>query len=71
MARRKSPEMVTLRVPRKDWEVLLSTLTLDSRSIAFDPELRRRIREALKGVREAGGPYRQHSRTGQPDPRKP
>ena len=50
-------EMVTIRVPRDDWALLLETLTLDSRSGAFDPELRHRIREALQHVRQEGEPY--------------
>ena len=53
----RKKEMVTLRVPGKDWALLLETLTLDSRSRAFDPELRRRIRDALKHVRQVDEPW--------------
>ena len=56
MSSRKQ-EMVTIRVPRDDWALLLETLTLDSRSGAFDPELRRRIRDALKQVRQVDEPW--------------
>jgi len=53
----KKKEMVTIRVPRNDWALLLETLTLDSRSAAFDPELRRRIKGALERVRQVGDPW--------------
>ena len=43
-------EHVTLRLPQEAWEKLRETLELDSKSSAFDPELRKEIREALDQV---------------------
>jgi len=39
--------MVLVRFPRKDWELFLETLQMDSRSGAFDPKLRKRLELAL------------------------
>jgi hypothetical protein len=43
---------LTLRAPRAAWARLRETLEADARSSAFDPELRREIREALDQVEE-------------------
>ncbi|MEN6550106.1 MAG: hypothetical protein ABFE07_29025 [Armatimonadia bacterium] len=46
--------LIYLKIPREQWALLLETLTLDARSSAFDPKLRRRIARALKTVRYIG-----------------
>lgn len=43
-------EYVTVRLPQDAWDKLKETLELDSESSAFDPELRKEIREALDQV---------------------
>jgi len=49
--RRKDAETVLLRVRREDWQLLVETLQLDARSGAFDPPLRRRLKQALARLR--------------------
>lgn len=41
---------VTLRVPADDWDTLWETLECDSRSSAFDKDLREEISEAMQEV---------------------
>ncbi len=41
---------VSIRLPQDAWEKLTETLALDAKSSAFDPELRKEIREALDQV---------------------
>ena len=43
-------ERAIIRLPREAWQKLRETLELDARSSAFDPELRKEIREALDQV---------------------
>ena len=43
-------ECVTIRLSQDAWEKLRETLELDAKSSAFDPELRKEIREALDQV---------------------
>ena len=50
-------DMVTLRAPRKAWQTLVETLSLDAQSAAFDPDLRTSIRAALASVEEMNQPY--------------
>ena len=50
-------EMLTLRVPRRAWGLLASTLAMDAKSKAFDKVLREKLVKALKRVREVGEPY--------------
>jgi len=49
--------MVTIRLPRNAWALLRETLTLDARSGAFEPKLRKQIAHALKQIREVAEPY--------------
>jgi len=53
----KKQKMVTLRVPRKAWDLLAETLAKDAESSAFDRALRRSIKKALEQVSEVGEPY--------------
>ncbi len=43
-------ERAIIRLPREAWRKIKETLELDSKSSAFDPELRKEIREALDQV---------------------
>ena len=43
-------EYITIHLPQEAWEKLRETLELDAKSSAFDPELRKEIREALDQV---------------------
>lgn len=45
---------VVLQVPQEAWDTLQETLTLDSRSPAFDPSERERVRKALESVEDLG-----------------
>jgi hypothetical protein len=47
---------VIVRLPQEAWEKLRETLELDSKSSAFDPELRKEIREALDQVEHVADP---------------
>jgi len=44
-------EYVMLRLPQEAWEKLGETLELDAKSSAFDPELRKEMREPDDGAR--------------------
>ena len=41
---------MTIRLPLEAWRKIRETLELDAKSSAFDPELRKQIREALDQV---------------------
>jgi len=43
-------ERAIIRLPREAWQKIKETLELDAKSSAFDPELRKEIREALDQV---------------------
>jgi len=47
-----------IRLPQDAWDKLRETLELDSKSSAFDPELRKEIRAALDQVEHAAEPIR-------------
>ena len=45
---------ITLRLPTEAWELLRETLEMDSRSRAFDPDLRHAITPSLEAIQEVG-----------------
>ena len=47
---REQGKLQVIAVPYDAWELLWETLEMDSQAGNFDPELRRRIREALDQV---------------------
>ena len=49
-------EYVMVRLPQEAWDKLRETLELDAKSSAFDPELRKEIREALDQVEHVADP---------------
>lgn len=52
MAKKKARRShVTVRIPEAAWDLLAETLRMDSKSSAFDPDLRREIAEAYESVR--------------------